>query len=187
MHEDTDAVLGSLAVAGGYVFVRESAGRRTAGFANSFIISATHGRVRGGERAYQISHGISLLEVASLYPIQAPLGDVAVHIVEAPIVGKITAHGDGLSIVRRVNLVVLPVAVVAPELRKIGIPVVGNEIGAVVQTRFRSSAAGILPLRFRGKTESEAGHLVQQREEAAFARDGVEVDAFHRTRVALEF
>src|SRR5437016_1194566 len=78
-------------------------------------------------------HRVAVLVVM----IETPFGDVAVHVVKAPGVGLLLAHGMGLAvrIVREPGVV-----------RKL------TRIVAERKSRFGSGAAGVFPLRFGRQT-----------------------------------
>ena len=94
------------------------------------------------------------MEMRVVDPVQAPFINVAVHIVEAPGVGKVRARNGVTTVVVLGGFVVVIVAGIAAKLGQVGIPVAGLNVSPVVQTRSRSRTAGHLPLRFRGKPET---------------------------------
>ena len=83
-------------------------------------------------------------------PIKAPLANVAVHIVETPVVGKPIADIGGAHIfpiaVRVFDSSVI--IIIAGELVQIFVFVFVAKVRAVVQSGGRSGPAGKFPLRF---------------------------------------
>src|SRR5436190_1489374 len=89
-----------------------------------------------------------------LVPVLAPLPDVAVHVHQAPGVGRETAHGRRLLAVDA--LLAVAVGVVA-----VVVGLVGRDGLAEVERGRRPRPAGVFPLGFRRQTEPLARFLTQ--------------------------